>query len=171
MSEETKTAQRYQWIKGEKAGNVVELEKAEGEWTYFKGGSRVSTILLPEFLIPLEGDALPLTSDLKAIGSVAVGGPKVTDKENAIEVPKEEVSPIGILFDKQSKNDKVQLKINFPIEVPKVDIYNIIKVSFGEDEVKDELTAFILKQLEEDDILDSLHKSIEDLIEERYKGI
>ena len=170
MSEETKTAQRYQWIKSEKTGNVVEVDKVDGEWTYFVGGSRISTSLIKEFLLPLEGDALPLTSDLQNLATVDGLGPRVTDKLKA-DVPKEPESPIGILFNKQTKNDKVKLKIDFPIEVPKVDIYNIIKTSFGKEEVKDELKSFILNQLEEDDILDSLHKSIENLIEERYKGI
>ena len=166
MSEKTKVAQRYQWIKSEKAGNVVELEKVDGEWTYFKGGSRISTTLISEFLLPLEGDALPLTTDLQTVGTTDSPGPKIKES-----TPTKSESPIRILFDKQAKNDKVQLKIQFPIEVPKVDIYNIIKASFDKDEVKEELKSFILNQLEEDDILDSLHKSIESLIKERYKGV
>ena len=166
MSEETKVAQRYQWIKSEKAGGVVEVEKVDGEWTYFKGGSRISTTLIPEFLLPIEGDSLPLTTDLETIGNTNNLGPKITEG-----APTKSEPSIRILFDKQAKNDKVKLKIQFPIEVPKVDIYNIIQASFDEDEVKDELKSFILNQLEEDDILDSLHKSVESLIKERYKGV
>ena len=109
---------------------------------------------------------VPLTADLETVGGGGGVGPKI--KEDTLTQPE---SPIRILFDKQAKNDKVQLTIQFPIEVPKVDIYNIIKASFDKDEVKDELKGFILKQLEEDDILDSLHKSIETLIKERYKGV
>jgi len=166
MSEETKVAKRYQWIKSEKTGNVVEVERSEGEWTYFKGGSRISTTLMPEFLLPLEGNSLPLTNDLQTITNSQ--GPTVATEKDSTHKTE---SPIRILFDKQAKNDTVKLKIQFPIEVPKVDIYNIILTSFDKDEVKDELKGFILNQLEEDGILDSLHQSIEDLIQERYKGV
>lgn len=164
MSEEIKVAQRYQWIKSEKTGNVVEVDKVDKEWTYFKGGSRISTTLLSEFMLPLEGDALPLTADLATVGNIQ--GPNVKEEDSPHSEP-----PIRILFDKQAKNDKVKLKMQFQIEVPKIDIYNIIKASFDEKEVRDELKSFILNQLKEDDILDSLHQSVEDLIEERYKGV
>ena len=173
MSEEIKTTQRYQWIKSEKTGNVVEVEKEDGNWTNFTDGSRVATELIPEFLLPLEGDELPIKSDLHTIG--AIGIPKgvnsnVVDTE-AVEIEDEIKSPIAILFDKQKKNDKVKLTIDFSIEIPKIDIYEIIQSSFDKEEVKDELKSFILNQLEEDDILDSLHNSINNLIEERYKGV
>jgi hypothetical protein len=170
MSEETKTAQRYQWIKSEKTGNVVEVEKEDGNWTNFTDGTRVATELILEFLLPLEGDELPIKSDLHTIGTTGGLNSRIIDTE-AVEIEDELKSPIAILFDKQKKNDTIKLTIDFSIEVPKTDIYEIIQTSFDKEEVKDELKSFILKQLEEDDILDSLHNSINNLIEERYKGV
>lgn len=169
MSEETKVAQRYQWIKSDKTGNVVEVENEDGEWTYFKGGSRISTQLITEFLLPLEGDALPLTSDLSTINSTPLPQSSTIDVK-ATDVTQEK-SPIAILFDKQKKNDKIKLEIEFPIQIPKVDIYNIIHASFEKKTVIDELKSYILNQLEDDDILDAIHNSIDNLIKDRYKGV
>ena len=169
MSEETKVAQRYQWIKSDKTGNVVEVENEDGEWTYFKGGSRISTQLITEFLLPLEGDALPLTSDLNTINSTPLPQSSTIDVK-ATDVTQEK-SPIAILFDKQKKNDKIKLEIEFPIEIPKVDIYSIIHASFDKKVVIDELKNYILNQLEDDDILDAIHNSIDNLIKDRYKGV
>jgi len=169
MSEETKVAQRYQWIKSDKTGNVVEVENEDGEWTYFKGGSRISTQLITEFLLPLEGDALPLTSDLNTINSTPLPQSSTIDVK-ATDVTQEK-SPIAILFDKQKKNDKIKLEIEFPIEIPKVDIYSIIHASFDKKVVIDELKNYILNQLEDDNILDAIHNSIDNLIKDRYKGV
>jgi hypothetical protein len=169
MSEETKVAKRYQWIKSDKTGNVVEVENEDGEWTYFKGGSRISTQLITEFLLPLEGDALPLTSDLNTINSTPLPQSSTIDVKATDVTP--EKSPIAILFDKQKKNDKIKLEIEFPIQIPKVDIYNIIHASFEKKIVIDELKSYILNQLEEDDILDAIHNSIDNLIKDRYKGV
>jgi hypothetical protein len=170
MSEETKTAQRYQWIKSEKTGNVVEVDKEDGNWTNFTDGSRVATELIPEFLLPLEGDELPIKSDLHTIGTIGGVNSNVVDTE-AVEIEDELKSPIAILFDKQKKNDKVKLTVKFSIEVPKTDIYEIIQTSFDKEEVEQELQKFILKQLDEDEITDLIHNSINNLIEERYKGV
>jgi len=167
MSEETKTAQRYQWIKSEKTGNVVEVERSEGEWTYFQGGSRIHTSLIQEFLLPLETGALPLQNDLNTINSIPV-----TETVEAVDVTEHiESSPIAILFNKQKKNVKEKLKIELPIEIPKEDIYTIISGSFDKVEVKDELEKFILKQLDQDKITDLIHKAIDNLIRDQYKGV
>jgi hypothetical protein len=170
MSEKTKVAQRYQWIKSEKTGNVVEVEKVDGDWTNFTDGSRVATELIQEFLLPLEGDELPIKSDLHAIGTIGGVNSNVVDTE-AVEIEDELKSPIAILFDKQKKNDNIKLTVKFSIEIPKTDIYEIIETSFDKEEVKDELEKFILKQLDEDEVTDIIHNSINNLIEERYKGI
>jgi hypothetical protein len=169
MSEETKVAQRYQWIKSDKTGNVVEVDNEDEEWTYFKGGSRILTQLITEFLLPLEGDALPLTSDLNTINTTPLPQSSTIDVKSTEVTP--EKSPIAILFDKQKKNDKIKLEIEFTIEIPKVDIYNIIHASFEKEIVIDELKNYILNQLEEDDILDAINNSIDNLIKDRYKGV
>ena len=174
MSEEIKVAQRYQWIKSEKTGSVVEVEKEDGEWTCFTGGSRIHTSLITEFLLPLEGDALPLTGDLQTIAQSDTLGHKVIDTpavDITNKVKDDLISPIAILFNKQKKNVKHKLKIELPIEIPKPDIYTIISGSFDNEEVKDELEKFILGQLDKDKIQDLIHNSIDILIREHYKGV
>tara|TARA_R100000655_G_scaffold30940_2_gene62149 strand:- start:51 stop:530 length:480 start_codon:yes stop_codon:yes gene_type:complete len=153
MSGEKITTQKFRWIKSEKAGDIVELDKKDDNWTYFHGGSRIANELLEEYLEPV-AEGMPLGAG-----------------ESKIEPTKEKTeTPISILFNKQKKNDKVKLTINLPIEVPKKSIYDIIEASFDEKEVVEELEAFIRTQLDQDKMQKMVDKSIQSLIKEKYKG-
>tara|TARA_Y100001938_G_C7946234_1_gene356894 strand:+ start:326 stop:805 length:480 start_codon:yes stop_codon:yes gene_type:complete len=153
MSGEKITAQKFRWIKSEKAGDIVELDKKDDNWTYFQGGSRIANELLEEYLEPV-AEGMPL----------GAGEPKIEPTKEKKE------TPISILFNKQKKNDKVKLTINLPIEVPKKSIYDIIEASFDEKEVVEELEAFIRTQLDQDKMQKMVDKSIQSLIKEKYKG-
>ena len=80
------------------------------------------------------------------------------------------ISPIRILFDKQKKNSKIKLTLEFPINIPPKGMYELMSTSFDKDEVNEQLKSFILDQLSEDEILDCLHNSVQSLIESKYKG-
>jgi len=156
--------ERLQWIKGDKIGTVETVTGTEGEWTIFASGGRVSTNLIGEFLTPIQGEPMdfsdpPPNSALKEAAK--------TYKKNAVSLPM--ASPIRTLFDKQKKNDKIKLNLSFPIEVPKEAIYEIISSSFDLDEVNNELESFIVDQISDDFVKDSLMQSIKELISTRYK--
>ena len=153
MSGEKITTQKFRWIKSEKAGDIVELDKKDDNWTYFHGGSRIANELLEEYLEPV-AEGMPL-------GAGEIKTEPTKEKEE---------TPISILFNKQKKNDKVKLTINLPIEVPKKSIYDIIEASFDEKEVVEELEAFIRTQLDQDKMQKMVDKSIQSLIKEKYKG-
>ena len=79
-------------------------------------------------------------------------------------------SPIRVLFDKQKKNNKVKLLLEFPVNIPTKGVYELMSTSFDKEEVNEQLQSFILDQLSEDEILDCLHNSVQSLIESKYKG-
>lgn len=152
-----------QWIKGDKFGSVETVESTEGEWTIFKNGGRIATNLLSEFLEPIDGEPLDFDPPTPALTKAAEVYKEKLPPQKAVE------SPIRTLFDKQKRNDKVKLNLEFPIEVPKKAIYEIIGSSFDSEEVNNELESFIKNQISEDLILDSLIDSIKELIKTRYK--
>ena len=154
---------KLQWIKGDKIGTVETVAGTEGEWTIFASGGRVSTSLIGEFLSPIQGEPM----DFSASPSSALKEAAKTYKENIVSLPM--ASPIRTLFDKQKKNDKIKLNLSFPIEVPKEAIYEIISSSFDLDEVNNELESFIVDQISDDFVKDSLMQSIKELISTRYK--
>lgn len=154
---------KLQWIKGDKIGTVETVAGTEGEWTIFESGGRVSTGLISEFLSPIDGEPLDFTSPQITAPQT---GPV---QDNTPTVSTNTSSPIRTLFDKQKKNDKIKLTLSFPIEVPKEAIYEIISSSFDLDEVNDELESFIVDQISDGFVKDSLMESIKELISTRYK--
>jgi hypothetical protein len=87
-----------------------------------------------------------------------------------VEKEVEKTNPIKILFDKQKKTDDIKLSLNFSINVPTTDIFNILSITFEEDEVIEELTKFIQNQIDDKSIKETLDETIKSLIISRYKS-
>lgn len=157
-----------QWIKGDKVGNVERIANKDGEWTVFQSGARIATELLNEFLIPIEGEPLDLNIQPQPHGPTGSNGagPYSTGIQGSIKPVRE--NPIKTLFDKQKKTDQVNLEFSIPVNVPLTDIFNIISMSFDEEEVLKELDLFITNQVNIENIRDTLQKSIHELIIKRY---
>jgi len=158
-----------QWIKGDKTGNIERMTGQDSEWTLFESGSRISTNLINEFMLPVEGEPL----DLNPI-QPPLDGPRGTNGPGpdpiGVRLDQRKDNPIKTLFDKQKKTDKVDLKLTFSVNVPAKDIFDIINMTFGEDEVLIELDSFISNQIDETILKDTLRTSIEELIKAKYKG-
>ena len=161
------TPVHWQWIKGDDSGNVVTFKEEGSQWITFNEGGRIATGLRDEFLQPLDADVAgefiktPTSHDPLNASSQALNIPEPVAKVK---------SPIRILFDKQKKNTKIKLTLEFPVNIPAKGMYEIMSTSFDIDEVKNELKDFILDQLSTTDISDCLNQSVESLIESKYKG-
>jgi hypothetical protein len=158
-----------QWIKGDKIGNVEKITSQDTEWTTFQSGSRIATNLINEFMIPLEGEPLDL-DPIQPIQNSPIKQDEVkTNLANTANLIRQKDNPIKTLFDKQKKTVKVDLNLTFSINVPQKDIFDIISMSFDEDEVLIELDSFIANQIDADILKDTLRTSIEELIQSRFK--
>lgn len=158
--------QKLQWIKGDKAGTVEEVIEQDNEWTKFKSGSRISTNLINEFMLLVDGEPLDINQ---------VNDDNQKENHSNIKQSKEnhtaaKNNPIKLLFDKQKKTDDIQLNIEFLINVPTTDIFNILSITFDEKEVVEELTQFISNQIDNELIKSKLNESIKQLINNRYKS-
>lgn len=168
IQEESNKPSHWQWIKGDDTGNVVTIKNEDDKWINFNNGTRLAKDLKAEFIQPLEADiAGELLKTQTPIGMPSTTVQKTTGD---VLIPKKEISPIRVLFNKQKKNNKVKLLLEFPVSIPQKDVYELMSTSFDKDEVDDVLQSFILDQLSEDEILDCLHNSVQSLIESKYKG-
>ena len=168
-TEEVQDTVYYQWIKGDNSGSVVTIKDVDDKWINFNEGGRLAKDLQDEFIQPLDEDIAgefvkqPVSND-----PLNVSAPqKATPVETALPATP---SPIRVLFNKQKKNNKVKLLLEFPVNIPQKAVYELMSTSFDRDEVNDVLKTFILDQLSEDEILDCLHNSVQSLIESKYKG-
>ena len=165
----------WQWIKSDDRGKVVTFKDVGVEWITFNEGGRIATELRDEFLQQLDSDiAGEYINTSNAIDPLNVGGaPRSTQEITGdVIIPALDTtpSPIRILFDKQKKNNKVKLILEFPINIPSIEIYDLMSTSFDSEEVNEELQSFILDQLSKDEISDCLSNSIISLIQSKYKG-
>ena len=172
--EEITTKVHWQWIKGDDSGRVVTFKDEGLEWITFNEGGRIATGLRDEFLQQLNPDLVgEFVKDSPSIDPLAMGGSDL-HAPTASVVPEEviikTVSPIRVLFNKQKKNNKVKLLLEFPVNIPSKDLYKLMSTSFDKNEVNEQLESFILDQLSEDEILDCLYNSVQSLIESKYKG-
>ena len=161
----------WQWVKGEKSGDVVSIKNIDDKWINFNEGGRLSKDLQNEFIQQLDSDiAGEFVSSTNNTGPLNTGGAIIPNNTQPIEILEKVKSPIRILFDKQKKNNKVKLLLEFPVNIPTKGVYELMSTAFDEKEVNEQLKSFILDQLSEDEILDCLHNSVQSLIESKYKG-
>jgi hypothetical protein len=169
---ELETEVALQWIKGDKIGNVEIVKNKDNEWTTFKSGTRIASNLINEFMIPLEGEPLdfnyqqPIPNN--TLDKNGLGSPPISET-GKLNTDKKVDNPIKTLFNKQKKTDSVSLTLTFSVNVPTKDIFDIISMTFDEDEVLTELNSFISNQIEENVLKDTLKTSIEDLIQNKFK--
>jgi hypothetical protein len=168
-SVEITESKHWQWIKGDLTGDVVTFKDTDDKWINFNEGGRIAIGLKDEFLVNLDADIAGALIPQNSIGVDPLGVSKqsnIAPLKSATQIK----SPIRLLFDKQKKNNKIDLVLEFPVNVPPKGMYDLMSTSFESDEVKTELKNFILDQLSKDDITDCLNNSIESLIESKYKG-
>jgi len=173
--EEVQGTAYWQWIKGDESGSVVTIKEEDSKWITFDQGGRLAAELKSEFLQSLDSDIAGefVKTQNAGIDPLNIGGPLLVPTETPLpvkQITEQTVSPIRVLFNKQKKNSKVKLLLEFPVNIPSKAIYELMSTSFDSTEVNEQLYSFILDQLAEDEILDCLKDSIKSLIQSKYKG-
>lgn len=155
----------YQWIKGDRTGEMVKFKEVSEDVTgdqfvNFTDGTRIRYSLFQEYLIPSEveidndeifGRNIPPTTDRRLqVGNVSVG--------NVVSiVPKKSNSPIRVLLEKQKPN-WVKINIELEINIPTKDLYEILSNSF--DDAEKDIIDFCTEDLEMEDIKKALGETL-----------
>ena len=165
----------YQWIKGDQSGLVVTIKEEDSNWITFNEGGRLATEFRSEFIQELDADIAgefvnTPNSTVDPLNQSATPIKPITEIAPTIPALDATPSPIRVLFNKQKKNNKIKLLLEFPVNIPTKGIYELMSTSFDKEEVNEQLQSFILDQLSEDEITDCLFDSIKSLIESKYKG-
>ena len=170
--ESTTTPAHWQWIKGDDSGNIVTFKEEGPQWIIFNEGGRIATELRDEFLQQMDSDiAGEFVNNTVGYDPLNVGSSQASSiPANIKPIEDKKPSPIRTLFNKQKRNTKVKLLLDFPVNIPPKGIYELISTSFDKDEVDEHLFSFILDQLSQEEITNCLLDSIKSLIESKYKG-
>ena len=160
LTEEVTTVTHYQWIKGDNSGSIVTIKDTDDQWINFNEGGKLAKDLRDEFLQVLDAD---IANEFIKPQPIAIIPPTIEKVKPSID------SPIRVLFNKQKKNNKVKLLLEFPVNIPPKVIYELMSTSFDKDEVDEQLFSFILDQLSQEEITKCLLDSIKSLIISKYK--
>lgn len=153
-------SEKYQWVKGEKAGTVEAYSSHDNEWVYFIGGGRIGVNVLNEFMISVDSN-VPLM-EVKPSEHI---NKRVQDIQDVQLKKKDEFNPVKSLL-KQSAKNKQQFTYRFDIDIPKVAVYNLIKESFDVD-----LDEMIVDMLMADIDRNTLHKQVKEQLKEQLLKI
>ena len=149
MSESVKQQKRYQWIKGDKFGNVVEVaeNQKDSKWLYFSDGSRINHVLINEFLIEIENDNQILNVNVKTTPS---DNKKSTPKpkEPIIENNVQEVTVMGKMIEKMSKKNVVNVPVEINVNIPTPAIYAMLSEGMESEDLNEEIMSVALAQIE-----------------------
>jgi hypothetical protein len=140
---------KYQWIKGDKIGNVEDIIDYGQEWITFKNGGRIASSLLNEFMVPIQWDNQVM--DFSSQTEVPKQPQKITKREE-----KPQTSFLYDLIDniKVKENHTTEFEINF--KLPKKEMINVLVSSYAEEEVLLTLKEYVLNQID----MKSLHETI-----------
>ena len=171
---EDKKVVRYQWIKGDKFGNVqtVADEQPDGEFIYFTDGTRVFKNVLSEFFIEIKSDRDILkTAETTSTGPAQNQTP-VTAANNSNPVPvQQEVgapSVMGNMIMKMSKKNVVQIPINININIPTPSIYGMLLEGMEDQDLRDEITKVALQQIEINKLQDYIKENVNTFLSDYY---
>ena len=147
-------AEKYQWIKGEKSGKVEAYASHDGEWVYFQGGTRIGVNVMPEYMMQVDANTafdLEITKQPKDFPIKQI---EVTQKQ------KEDFNPVKTLI-KQAAKDKLVCKYEFEIQIPKTNVYNLIKDSFETDIDKD-ILDIVMSGIDKNTLYKDIQKQIKE---------
>jgi hypothetical protein len=140
---------KYQWIKGDKIGNVEDIVDYGQEWITFKNGGRIASSLINEFMVPIQWDSQIM--DFSSQSEIPKQPQKIVKREEKVQT--------SFLYDlvdniKVKENHTTGFEINF--KLPKKEMINVLMSSYSEEEVLLTLKEYVLNQVD----MKSLHESI-----------
>lgn len=154
------TRKRFQWIKGEFSGNVEifkdTINEKNFEWMIFESGNRINTAVMSEFMMEVGiGQELDINESLNQ--SNELGAKEVPPVKN----------PLKILLEKQKSFDKVSFQVNFTMDLPKPELFEIFYETFG-DEFKEVITEHILSKYDIETISKEITDNINKELDRRF---
>jgi len=173
MAEIENTILKYQWIKGDNTGTIETFVETVDGFMVFESKRKLNQQLLGEFMIQIHSDADVLKMEpTKALDIEAETGLKYenSNKNTPIQQAAQKVepaNPIRILLEKQSKNNKVKIELEFEVNVPKKEVIELLQDTFDED-VNEEVIKFSKDKLNKQEIIDKVYSRLEEAIKMYY---
>ena len=162
------------WSKTERAGTIVVVDKTEGEFTYFKDGSKVFTNIIGEVLVEARDqvDAEKMAELYGASVANATPVEAVASTETVVET--KATQPTGEYDVMLEMLRKVSAKntISMPLElnIPSHEVYELFRdqMDITKEDLNNQILALVLSQI--DNLQEQLKPQAQEFINKYYYG-
>lgn len=171
MAVAEKKMKRYQWIKSERMGDVVEVaaEQPDKKWLYFSDGTRINSGLVKEFLTEIAHDnQIMQFPDLEAPAQ-PVSKPTVSQTVASTTPATPQPSAMGNMIMKMSKKNLVNIPVDMNINIPSPALYTMLLENMEEADLKDEIIGVALAQIEIDKFQEYVKEQITNFLKTYYE--
>lgn len=166
-AEMTKT-KTYQWTKGDRLGDTVEVAEiqSDSKWLYFEDGTRINPSLIDDYLLEIDDPSQAL--------NVSISRPIVTSPAVAASQPSQPSTPeptktvMGLMIEKMSKKNVVQVPISININVPTPSIYEMLSEGMETGDLDEEIMQVALSQLQINKLQDYVKEHISNFLNTYY---
>jgi hypothetical protein len=151
-------SEKYQWVRGEKTGNVEMYASHDSEWVYFQSGNRINANLIQDYMIQYYGeengfDVEPQKHQFQK---------QAASKSQPVQdVPVKINDPVKSLL-KQSIKNEASFTYNLSLSIPKKVTYQLIKDSF-ECDIDEIIKDIVFENIDKN----TLYKELQDYIKEQ----
>ena len=155
-------SEKYQWIKGEKAGSVENYVSHDDEWIYFAGGGRINSNLINEYMMQYDGNGFEV--------EITKHAQKEQPVKNTViqEAPVKIMDPVKTLLKQSIKTDE-EFNYKILVNIPKQTVYELIKDSF-ECDIDELIKELIFENINKNTLYEEIQTSIKEQIINFYKN-
>lgn len=163
----------YQWIKGDRFGDVVTVAEVQPDkqWLTFEDGTRINPGLVKEYLMQVKNER----EVLKVGAEVPQTGPAqdqtqtiATNTSSPVEAPKPEPTVMGKMIMKMSKKNVVNVPIQINVNIPTPALYAMLSEGMEEEDLNEEIMEVALQQIEINNLAEYLKENISTFLSEYY---
>lgn len=175
MAEVQEETVKYQWIKGDNFGKIVEVESEDNDFIYFTDGNRIFKDVASEFLekvidgnIPFPGAdqaAKVITGEIKPATNPVQN--QITPNAEAQSLTTEP-TVMGKMIMKMSKKNVVNVPIQINLNIPTPALYTMLSEGMEAEDLNEEIMQVALQQIEIDNLTEYLKENVSLFLSQYY---
>jgi hypothetical protein len=159
----------YVWAKTERAGDIVTVKGADGQFTTFTDGTKCATALIGEMLMEAkdEQNAKNIARDFGTVVTEPQRNPEPV-AENKATKPAGEVNVMLEMLKKISAKNTISMPLE--LNVPSKEVYDLFRdqMDITKEELNTQISALVLSQI--DNLQEQLKPQAEEFIKTYYNG-
>ena len=160
----------YVWAKTERAGDIVTVDKVEGEFTLFTDGTQIFTSVMDEVLLKAESQEQAF--NIAQPFQTASAGPTPVDEAPAKAEPTPvETGKVNVMLEMLRKlSAKNTIEMPLQLNIPSHEVYELFKdqMDITKSDLNEQILALVLSQI--DNLQEQLKPQAEEFIKQYYDG-